>query len=204
MRRARAATARGRRHRERAATRATTARPNLVARLDGKNGGAPLLLYGHVDVVPTAGQQWTHPPFDAELVDGVVWGRGALDMKSGVAMMITAFVRAKVEGRVPPGGASLCARRRGARRRLRREVPRRAAARGARRREARARRGRRHPLRGGWEALLPDPGGREADVPHASDGSRPRRPRGATDARRRDGAPRAHAGALDRSARPST
>ena len=74
----------------------------------GKNGGAPLLLYGHVDVVPTAGQQWTHPPFDAELVDGVVWGRGALDMKSGVAMMITAFVRAKVEGRVPPGGAVLC------------------------------------------------------------------------------------------------
>lgn len=84
------------------------ARPNLVARLEGKNSGAPLLLYGHVDVVPTAGQQWKHPPFEAELVDGVVWGRGALDMKSGVAMMVTAFMRAKVEDRVPPGGAVLC------------------------------------------------------------------------------------------------
>jgi acetylornithine deacetylase/succinyl-diaminopimelate desuccinylase-like protein len=60
-----------------------------------------------VDVVPTAGQQWTHPPFAAEVVDGVVWGRGALDMKSGVAMMVTAFLRAKAEGRVPPGGLVL-------------------------------------------------------------------------------------------------
>jgi len=82
-------------------------RPNLVARLDGDNGGSPLLLYGHVDVVPTAGQQWTHPPFSAELVDGEIWGRGALDMKSGVAMMVTAFLQAKAEGGVPPGGVVL-------------------------------------------------------------------------------------------------
>ncbi len=82
-------------------------RPNLVARLEGSGAGAPLLIYGHVDVVPTAGQQWTHPPFAADLVDGVVWGRGALDMKSGVAMMITAFLRAKDEGAVPPGGVVL-------------------------------------------------------------------------------------------------
>jgi acetylornithine deacetylase/succinyl-diaminopimelate desuccinylase-like protein len=83
------------------------ARPNLVARLDGAASGSPLLLYGHVDVVPTAGQQWTHPPFAAELVDGVVWGRGALDMKSGVAMMVSAFLRTKTEGAVPPGGVVL-------------------------------------------------------------------------------------------------
>ena len=83
-------------------------RPNLVARLGGENGGAPLLLYGHVDVVPTAGQQWTHPPFSAELVDGEIWGRGALDMKSGVAMMVAAFLRAKEEGAVPAGGLVLC------------------------------------------------------------------------------------------------
>ena len=82
-------------------------RPNLVARLPGSNGHSPLLLYGHVDVVPTAGQQWTHPPFSAEIADGMVWGRGALDMKSGVAMMITAFLRAKAESRVPPGGVVL-------------------------------------------------------------------------------------------------
>jgi acetylornithine deacetylase/succinyl-diaminopimelate desuccinylase-like protein len=82
-------------------------RTNLVARLPGSGDGSPLLLYGHVDVVPTAGQQWTHPPFGAEVVDGMVWGRGALDMKGGVAMMVTAFLRAKAEGRVPPGGLVL-------------------------------------------------------------------------------------------------
>jgi acetylornithine deacetylase/succinyl-diaminopimelate desuccinylase-like protein len=82
-------------------------RPNLVARIGGDNGGSPLLLYGHVDVVPTAGQQWTHPPFSAELVDGEVWGRGALDMKSGVAMMISAFLRSRLEGNVPSGGLLL-------------------------------------------------------------------------------------------------
>jgi acetylornithine deacetylase/succinyl-diaminopimelate desuccinylase-like protein len=82
-------------------------RPNLVARLDGHGAGSPLLLYGHVDVVPTAGQQWSRPPFGGDLVDGVVWGRGALDMKSGVAMMIVAFLRTKAEGAVPPGGVVL-------------------------------------------------------------------------------------------------
>jgi acetylornithine deacetylase/succinyl-diaminopimelate desuccinylase-like protein len=70
------------------------ARPNLVSRLCGGGDAPPLLLYGHVDVVPTDGQRWTHPPFEARVVDGEVWGRGALDMKSGVAMMVSAFVAA--------------------------------------------------------------------------------------------------------------
>jgi acetylornithine deacetylase/succinyl-diaminopimelate desuccinylase-like protein len=70
------------------------ARPNLVSRLRGGGDAPPLLLYGHVDVVTTEGQRWTHPPFEAKLVDGEVWGRGALDMKSGVAMMVSAFVAA--------------------------------------------------------------------------------------------------------------
>jgi acetylornithine deacetylase/succinyl-diaminopimelate desuccinylase-like protein len=69
-------------------------RPNLVAHHAGANSGPPLLLYGHVDVVTTTGQPWTHPPFAAELADGFVWGRGALDMKSGVAMCVAAFVAA--------------------------------------------------------------------------------------------------------------
>jgi acetylornithine deacetylase/succinyl-diaminopimelate desuccinylase-like protein len=69
-------------------------RPNLVARHDGANGGPPLVLYGHVDVVTTAGQQWTRPPFGGEVADGYVWGRGALDMKGGVAMCVAAFVSA--------------------------------------------------------------------------------------------------------------
>ena len=78
-------------------------RPNLVARLAGIGAAAPLLLYGHVDVVTTAGQDWAHPPFAGELVDGWVWGRGALDMKGGVAMMLAAFLRVRAEGADLPG-----------------------------------------------------------------------------------------------------
>ena len=73
------------------------ARPNLVARVAGTGDAPPLLLYGHVDVVPVSGQQWSHDPFGGDLVDGVVWGRGALDMKGGVAAMIDA-VRVVAEG----------------------------------------------------------------------------------------------------------
>jgi acetylornithine deacetylase/succinyl-diaminopimelate desuccinylase-like protein len=71
------------------------ARPNLVSRLRGSNGSsAPLLLQGHVDVVTTAGQTWQHPPFAGELVEGEIWGRGAVDMKGAVAMYVSAFLRA--------------------------------------------------------------------------------------------------------------
>jgi acetylornithine deacetylase/succinyl-diaminopimelate desuccinylase-like protein len=70
------------------------ARPNLIARLSGRGVAPPLLLQGHVDVVPTAGQRWTVPPFEGRLQDGYVWGRGALDMKGGVAMMAAALMRA--------------------------------------------------------------------------------------------------------------
>jgi acetylornithine deacetylase/succinyl-diaminopimelate desuccinylase-like protein len=78
------------------------ARPNLVSRLSG-GSAPPLLLQGHVDVVTTAGQDWAHPPFEARLEDGHVWGRGALDMKAGVAMLVNAFVRAKRENVQLPG-----------------------------------------------------------------------------------------------------
>ena len=76
-------------------------RPNLVARLPGRGDAAPLLMQGHVDVVPARGD-WTHPPFAGEEADGYVWGRGALDMKGGVAMMLAAFMRAKANGDEPP------------------------------------------------------------------------------------------------------
>ena len=84
------------------------ARPNLVSRLPGAGGRAPLLLQGHVDVVTTTGQNWTRPPFGGELVDGYVWGRGALDMKGGVAMMVSAFLRAAREQTELPGDVILC------------------------------------------------------------------------------------------------
>ena len=85
------------------------ARPNLVSRLRGSGSRAPLLLQGHVDVVTTSGQDWTRPPFGGELVDGYVWGRGALDMKGGVAMMVSAFLRAAQEQTQLPGDVILTA-----------------------------------------------------------------------------------------------
>jgi acetylornithine deacetylase/succinyl-diaminopimelate desuccinylase-like protein len=82
-------------------------RPNLVARLPSQGNSPPLLLYGHVDVVTTEDQPWTHPPFEGRLVDGFIWGRGALDMKGGVAMMLAALLRAKCDGLKLPGDVVL-------------------------------------------------------------------------------------------------
>ena len=81
----------------------TPNRPNLVARIKGAGKAAPILLYGHVDVVTAENQKWEYPPFEGRLVDGFVWGRGALDMKGGIAMLLAAFMRIKVQGVQPPG-----------------------------------------------------------------------------------------------------
>ncbi|MFS0838671.1 M20/M25/M40 family metallo-hydrolase [Paenibacillus sp. 1P03SA] len=72
------------------------ARPNLLARIKGSGEAPPLLLYGHVDVVGTGKQAWSRDPFGGDIADGFVWGRGALDMKGGVAMLVSAFLRAHV------------------------------------------------------------------------------------------------------------
>jgi acetylornithine deacetylase/succinyl-diaminopimelate desuccinylase-like protein len=82
-------------------------RPNLLARLPGRGEAPPLLLYGHVDVVPTSGQQWTHPPFSATVADGFVWGRGTLDMKGAVAMMVATVLRLAGGHMKPPGDVVL-------------------------------------------------------------------------------------------------
>jgi acetylornithine deacetylase/succinyl-diaminopimelate desuccinylase-like protein len=83
------------------------ARPNLIARIPGRGVAAPLLLQGHVDVVAARGE-WHHGPFAGEVHDGFIWGRGALDMKGGVAMMLAAFMRAAVREERPPGDVILC------------------------------------------------------------------------------------------------
>ncbi len=83
-------------------------RPNLITRLAGSGNAPPLLLQGHVDVVTTAGQEWTHPPFEGVIADDFVWGRGALDMKGGVAMMVAALINMKLAGNVPNGDIILC------------------------------------------------------------------------------------------------
>ncbi|GGG69844.1 M20/M25/M40 family metallo-hydrolase [Paenibacillus radicis (ex Gao et al. 2016)] len=72
------------------------ARPNLLARMKGSGEAPPLLLYGHVDVVGVDKQAWSRDPFGGDIHDGFVWGRGALDMKGGVAMLVSAFLRAHV------------------------------------------------------------------------------------------------------------
>ncbi len=83
------------------------ARPNVVARISGRGAAPPLLLYGHVDVVTTRDQAWTYPPFDGVEADGFLWGRGALDMKGGVAMLLAAFLRAHIERTDLPGDVVL-------------------------------------------------------------------------------------------------
>ena len=77
--------------------------PNLLARLPGRGAAPPFLMYGHVDVVTTENQTWRYPPFSGQVADGFVWGRGALDMKGGIAMMLSALLWAKAEGYTPPG-----------------------------------------------------------------------------------------------------
>jgi len=84
-------------------------RPNLIARLAGRGAAPPLLLQGHVDVVGTAGQTWSHPPFEAVESGGFIWGRGAVDMKGGVAMMLSAFLRARADRLEPAGDVIFCA-----------------------------------------------------------------------------------------------
>ncbi|MBN1146192.1 MAG: M20/M25/M40 family metallo-hydrolase [Anaerolineales bacterium] len=69
-------------------------RANLVARLRGDGSQRPLLLSGHVDVVPVEPDHWSRDPFGGEVIDGVVWGRGALDMKGFLAMYLQIFLQA--------------------------------------------------------------------------------------------------------------
>lgn len=70
--------------------------------------GKHLLFGGHTDVVPTGNEaQWTHPPFSAEVADGEMWGRGAVDMKSGVAAFCTAIAQAVASGDADQGIISL-------------------------------------------------------------------------------------------------
>jgi acetylornithine deacetylase/succinyl-diaminopimelate desuccinylase-like protein len=69
-------------------------RANLVAPLGGTGNAGPLLLFGHLDVVPADPSNWEHDPFSGAVVDGYIWGRGAVDMKHIVAATLTAFLLA--------------------------------------------------------------------------------------------------------------
>jgi acetylornithine deacetylase/succinyl-diaminopimelate desuccinylase-like protein len=73
-------------------------RANLVARLRGTGDGPSLAFLSHTDVVLADPAAWTHSPFGGELVDGEVWGRGALDMKGEVAASAVALASLAREG----------------------------------------------------------------------------------------------------------
>ena len=67
-------------------------RPNVVGTLKGAGGGRSLLFNGHVDVIPAgAPESWQHDPWSGDLADGRVYGRGASDMKAGLAAMTMAL-----------------------------------------------------------------------------------------------------------------
>jgi len=64
-------------------------RTNVMARVKGKNSDKPaLVLHGHLDVVPAVAEDWTVDPFAGEIRDGLLWGRGAVDMKNMDAMIL--------------------------------------------------------------------------------------------------------------------
>jgi len=63
---------------------------NLVARLPGTSDKKPFLMLSHADVVPAAAANWSHPLFAADLADGFIWGRGAIDNKAhGIMALMT-------------------------------------------------------------------------------------------------------------------
>jgi acetylornithine deacetylase/succinyl-diaminopimelate desuccinylase-like protein len=77
-------------------------RASVVARVSGRDRSRPgLLVHGHLDVVPASAPDWRHDPFSGEIVDGCVWGRGAIDMKDMDAMMLAVVRQRLREGRPP-------------------------------------------------------------------------------------------------------
>ena len=85
----------------------TNERPNLVARLDGADAGPTLCLLSHVDTVLATASEWAHDPWSGDLVDGSVWGRGALDMKGQTAAEVAAACSLARSGWRPPRGTLL-------------------------------------------------------------------------------------------------
>lgn len=82
----------------------TPGRRSLVARIEGSDPAAPsLLLMGHTDVVPVSPEGWRRDPFGGELVDGEIWGRGALDMLYITATMAVGTRRLAAGGWRPRG-----------------------------------------------------------------------------------------------------
>ena len=76
-------------------------RSSLIARLDGPHDGPALVLLSHSDVVPVEEEKWSRDPFGAEVAEGFIWGRGALDMKSIAVMHAVAVAELAGSKRAP-------------------------------------------------------------------------------------------------------
>jgi acetylornithine deacetylase/succinyl-diaminopimelate desuccinylase-like protein len=72
-------------------------RPDVLCRLSSDRAGPRILLNGHMDTVAPGGG-WTHDPFGAEVENGRLYGRGAIDMKSGLASILAASAHCRAEG----------------------------------------------------------------------------------------------------------
>ncbi|MDE3131573.1 MAG: M20/M25/M40 family metallo-hydrolase [Acidobacteriota bacterium] len=84
---------------------AVPGRPNLIATLRGRSEQGPTLVYlGHVDTVLATAGDWQHDPWAAEIAEGYVWGRGAVDMKNQVAAEAVAAVTLARSGWRPAHG----------------------------------------------------------------------------------------------------
>jgi acetylornithine deacetylase/succinyl-diaminopimelate desuccinylase-like protein len=82
---------------------AAPGRASTVARIEGSDPSrAPLLIHGHLDVVPAEASEWSVDPFGGEIRDGYLWGRGAIDMKDMDAMTLALVRDWARTGRKPP------------------------------------------------------------------------------------------------------
>lgn len=81
----------------------STTRASVLARLRSSRKIPALLFNGHLDTVPVGTEKWIHDPFEAEIAEGRIWGRGTADMKGGLAALMVAVktlaeVRASLRG----------------------------------------------------------------------------------------------------------
>jgi acetylornithine deacetylase/succinyl-diaminopimelate desuccinylase-like protein len=82
---------------------AAPGRASTIARIEGSDSSRPpLLIHGHLDVVPADASEWSVDPFAGEIKDGCIWGRGAIDMKDMDAMTLALVREWARSGKKPP------------------------------------------------------------------------------------------------------
>ena len=76
-------------------------RANIISRIEGRKKGKPVILLGHVDVVPAKADEWDVDPFSGDMKDGFIYGRGAIDMKGQIICQLLSFINLYKKGIVP-------------------------------------------------------------------------------------------------------